>query len=149
MINVKVVLLLNERQRRFADEYIRTGNIYQSAIIAGYSENYAKADVNKILENPIVKAYIDKRLGDLKKQSIAEQDEILQFLTSVVRGEAKGKLKVGTGGGAEEVKDIAPSLQERIKAAEQLGKRYGMWTDKHEVEHKLPKFIDDIVDDDD
>ena len=123
---------LNERQRRFADEYIRLGNATQAARNAGYSENYALYRNDELLKNVKVKTYIDERLEKLKKKSIAEQDEILQFLTSVVRGEATGRLKVGVGGGAEEVIDEKPSMPERIKAAEQLGKRYGMWTDKVE-----------------
>ena len=126
---------MNERQRRFADEYIRLGNATQ-AYFNAYEhvkkEETAAANGSRLLTNVKVKAYIDKRLDELKKQSIAEQDEILQFLTSVVRGEATGRLKVGVGGGAEEVIDEKPSMPERIRAAEQLGKRYGMWTDKVE-----------------
>src|SRR5699024_1665401 len=117
---------LTEKQRRFADEYIRTTNIRQSAILAGYSERTASVIGNENLTKPNIKAYIDARLEKLKKESIAEQDEILQFLTSVIRGDAKGKLKVGIGQGAEEIEDVEPSLQEKIRAAEQLGKRYGM-----------------------
>lgn len=135
---------MNERQRRFADEYIRTGNAYQSAILAGYSEKYARTHSHVMLENVRIKAYIDKRLDELKKESIAEQDEILRFLTSVIRGEAKGKIKVGVGPGTEKITDSEPSLQEKIKAAEQLGKRYGMWTDRQEMELKLPMFVDDV-----
>jgi|SRR5699024_4597297 len=135
---------MNERQRRFADEYIRLGNVYQAAINAEYSESYAKTDVHKLLDKPSVKAYIGARLEELRKESIAEQDEILQFLTSVLRGEAKGKEKLGLGQGAEKIIDREPNLQERIKAAEQLGKRYGMWTDRQEMELKLPMFIDDV-----
>lgn len=139
---------MNERQRRFADEYIRLGNIYQAAINAGYSEKSASQIGNENLNKPKIKSYVDKRLQDLRKQSIAEQDEILQYLTSVMRGKAKGKLKLGVGQGAEEVIDVEPTTQERIKAAEQLGKRYGMWTDRQEMEVKLPTFIDDVPEED-
>lgn len=142
---------MNERQRRFADEYIRTGNITQSYLNAYQhvkKENTAATNGSVLLRNPKVKGYIDTRLEELKKESIAEQDEILQFLTSVVRGDATGKEKLGLGQGAEKLIDREPNLQERIRAAEQLGKRYGMWTDKHEVEHKLPQFIDDVNEDD-
>jgi len=139
---------MNERQRRFADEYIRLGNATQAARNAGYSENYSLYRTSALLSNVKVKAYIDKRLDELKKESIAEQDEILQFLTSVMRGEAKGKQKLGIGQGAEKVIDMEPSVQERIKAAEQLGRRYSMWTDRREMELKVPTFIDDVPDDD-
>lgn len=138
---------LTENQNRFADEYIRTGNITQSYLVAYpnvKSESSAAASGSKLLRLPKVKAYVDNRLKELKKDSIAEQDEILQFLTSVIRGDAKGKIKLGMGMGEEKLTDTEPSLQEKIKAAEQLGKRYGMWTDKQEMELKLPMFIDDV-----
>lgn len=138
---------MNERQRRFADEYIRLGNATQ-AYFNAYEhvkkEETAAANGSRLLTNVKVKAYIDKRLDELKKQSIAEQDEILQFLTAVIRGEATGKEKLGLGQGAEKIIDRKPNLQERIRAAEQLGKRYGMWTDRQEMELKLPMFIDDV-----
>src|SRR5699024_9883278 len=107
---------MNERQRRFADEYIRLGNATQAARNAGYSENYAMYRNAELLNNVAIKTYIDARLEELKKQSIAEQDEILQFLTSVVRGDATGRMKVGTGGGSEKVVDERPTIQERVRA---------------------------------
>jgi len=139
---------MNERQRRFADEYIRLGNATQAARNAGYSENYAMHRNDELLKNVKVKAYIDARLEKLKKQSIAEQDEILQFLTSVIRGEAQGKEKLGLGQGAEKIINRKPNIQEKIRAAEQLGKRYGMWTDRQEMELMLPTIINDVPDKD-
>lgn len=139
---------MNERQRRFADEYIKDPNATKAAIKAGYSKKYANTNASKLLQNTTVANYIESRLEELKKESIAEQDEILQFLTSVMRGEAKGKQKLGIGQGAEKVIDMGPSVQERVKAAEQLGKRYGMWTDKKEMELKVPTFLEDVPDDD-
>lgn len=139
---------MNERQRRFADEYIKDPNATKAAIKAGYSKKYANTNASKLLQNTAVANYIESRLEELKKESIAEQDEILQFLTSVMRGEAKGKQKLGIGQGAEKVIDMGPSVQERVKAAEQLGKRYGMWTDKKEMELKVPTFLEDVPDDD-
>lgn len=142
---------MTENQIKFADEYIRTGNSTQSYLNSYTNvkkETTAATNGSRLLRNANVKAYIDDRLEELRKESIAEQDEILQFLTSVVRGEAKGKLKLGIGGGAEVVEDVEPALVERIRAAEQLGKRYGMWTDRQEMELKLPTFIDDVVDSD-
>lgn len=124
---------LTEKQRRFADEYVRTGNIYQSAILAGYSENYAKGNARKLLENESVKAYIDKRLDELKKQSIAQQDEIMQFLTSTMRGELTEPTLVGDGEGYQKVEELKPSLNTRRQAAVDLGKRYSMWTEKQEI----------------
>lgn len=146
-----VVDKLTERQQRFADDYVRTGNITQSYLNSYQNvkkESTASAAGSRLLRNVNVKAYIDERLDKLKKQSIAEQDEILQTLTSILRGKEKGKTKIGLGMGEEGISDIGPSVAERIRAAEQLGKRYGMWTDKLEVEDITPVFIEDIPDED-
>ena len=65
---------LNLKQQKFADEYIISGNVYKSAISAGYSDNYAKKQSHKLLENVGVKAYIDERLSELSSKKIADQD---------------------------------------------------------------------------
>lgn len=77
---------LTEKQQRFADEYIRTGNITQSYMNAYQhikKENSAATSGSRLLRNAKVRSYIDERLEKLKKESIAEQDEILQYFTSV------------------------------------------------------------------
>lgn len=145
---------LTEKQRRFADEYIRTGNITQSYLNA-YSnvknENTASSAGSRLLRNVKVKAYINKRIEELKKESIAEQDEILQYLTSVMRGEIKDEqlLVVGDGdfGTSVEKHEKRSDTMARIKAAELLGKRYMMWTDRQQVDVAgAVQFIDDISD---
>ncbi|MEB8206587.1 terminase small subunit [Mammaliicoccus sciuri] len=140
---------LTRKQQLFADEYIRTGNIYQSAINAGYSHNYANKNGSKMLGNVGVKSYIDARLEELKKESIAEQDEILQYLTSVMRGKMTDEelMLVPTGDFMSEVErhEKRADIVARTKAAELLGKRYAMWTKKQEVEHSgAVTFVDDI-----
>lgn len=140
---------LTRKQQLFADEYIRKGNAYQSAVSAGYSHNYAKGNIVKLLENVSVKSYIDARLEELKKESIAEQDEILQYLTSVMRGKMTDEelMLVPTGDFMSEVErhEKRADIVARTKAAELLGKRYAMWTEKQEVEHSgAVTFVDDI-----
>lgn len=140
---------LTRKQQLFADEYIRTGNAYQSAVSAGYSHNYAKGNIVKLLENVSVKSYIDARLEELKKESIAEQDEILQYLTSVMRGKMTDEelMLVPTGDFMSEVErhEKRADIVARTKAAELLGKSYAMWTEKQEVEHSgAVTFVDDI-----
>ena len=139
---------LTPKQKRFADEYIKTGNAYQSAINAGYSEKYAKARSHKMLENVGINQYIDDNLEIIQKESIAEADEIMRYLTRVLRAEEKEEILVYVGDGMQEIQTIQPSAKDRIKAAELLGKRYRMWTDKHEVEITTPIFIDDVPLDD-
>lgn len=139
---------LTLKQKQFADEYIRTGNAYQSAISVGYSEKYAKARSHKMLENVGINQYIDENLEIIQKESIAEADEIMRYLTRVLRGEEKEEILVYVGGGMQEIQTIKPSAKDRIKAAELLGKRYRMWTEKQEIEITTPIFIDDVPLDD-
>ena len=128
---------LTLKQKKFADEYIISGNAYKSAIEAGYSKNYAKGNVVKLLENVSVKAYIDERLKELDDKAIAKQEEVLQYLTAVMRGQSKSAVVVieGLGEGLSEARLInkTPDEKDRIKAAELLGKRYGAFTEKVDI----------------
>lgn len=135
------------KQQRFADEYIITGNLYKSAVVAGYSEKYAKSQSHKLLENVGIKNYIDERLAKLESEKIATQEEVLQYLTSVMRGEKTEPLLVLDGEGTQKVIEAVPNVQSRTKAAELLGKRYGTFTDRVDINAQIeskPKF-DDIV----
>ena len=136
---------LTLKQQRFADEYIISWNIYNSLIKAGYSENYAKSDGCKILENPSVKTYIDEKLKELSDKKIADQHEVLAYLTSVLRGETQSEIVVveGQGEGVSRAKPMqkAPDEKERLKAAELLGKRMGLFKDKIDVTANVPVII--------
>ena len=136
---------LTIKQKRFADEYIISGNIYQSAVKAGYSKAYAKGNASKLMENVSIKSYIAERMDELDSQKIAKQDEVLQYLTSIMRGLETEQTLRGMGEGMQTIDDIEVSAKDRIKAAELLGKRYAMWTDKQEVTGDIAvTFIDDI-----
>jgi phage terminase small subunit len=137
-----------EKQRRFADEYIITGNITVAAIKAGYSKNYANSQGYKLLENVGIKNYIDERLEELKSQKVADQQEIMEFLTSVIRGEVSEPTLVLNGGGYQKVVNLVPPVNVRKAAAVDLGKRYAMWTDKQQVENITPVFVEDVPDED-
>ncbi|WP_369350568.1 terminase small subunit [Streptococcus hillyeri] len=125
---------INERQKRFADEYIISGNAHKSAVNAGYSEKYAKTNSHKLLENTRIKSYIDERLKKLESDKIATQEEVLQYLTSIMRGDQQEKTLISIGELGQEIVDIDVGAKDRIKAAELLGKRYRLWTDKVETE---------------
>lgn len=144
------MIKLNLKQQTFVDEYVKTGVAYQSALKAGYSEKYAKARSHKLLENVGIRKAIDERMKELKKASIADQDEILQYLTSVVRGEITDQelIPIGIGKGEMEVESLEKrsDTNARTKAAELLGKRYMMWTDKQQIEtNATVQFNDDIT----
>lgn len=132
---------LTLKQQRFADEYIISGNATQSAINAGYSKKYAATNTDKLLKNTNIKNYIDERLKELEDKAIAKQEEVLQYLTSVMRGEHEEEVLYGIGEGAQSTRHIEVGAKERIKAAELLGKRYGTWTDKVDANINLPIII--------
>ncbi|MFD1450847.1 terminase small subunit [Oceanobacillus sojae] len=140
---------LSLKQQKFADEYIITGNIEQAAIKAGYSKSYARGNAHKLVANVSIKAYIDQRLEEIKSEKVADQQEIMEYLTSVLRGEAKGTALVGEGMGEQSVRQVAPTVAEKTSAAINLGKRYAMWTEKQEVNVETAvTFVDDIGDED-
>lgn len=138
---------LNERQQRFVDEYIKSGVAYSAAIAAGYSEKYAKTDSHKLLGNTRIKAAIEETMGVLKKSTIADQDEILEFLTAVIRGEVNEPVAILDGAGRQRIENLVPSVQTRRSAAVDLGKRYAMWTDKQQLDITAPVTIVNDLDD--
>lgn len=131
-------LKLTLKQQRFADEYIISGNATQAALKAGYAERSAYRTGADNLKKPQVKAYIDERLAELESAKIAKQDEVLRYLTGVMRAESVSETVVveGTGKGFSKarVMDKHPEEQERLKAAELLGKRYGLFRDRIEAD---------------
>lgn len=136
---------LTIKQKRFADEYIISGNATQAATLAGYSKKTARSIGQENLTKPDIKKYIDERLDELESSKIAKQDEVLRYLTSIMRGFETEQTLRGTGEGMQTIDDIEVSAKDRIKAAELIGKRYAMWTDKQEVTGDIAiTFIDDI-----
>ncbi len=129
---------LTAKQRRFCDEYLIDLNATQAAIRAGYSEKNARNIASENLAKPNIKAYIDERMAEKESQLIATQDEVLKYLTSVLRGESQSTEIVveGTGDGCSEARTLKkePSEKDRLRAAELLGKRYGLYTDKVEAD---------------
>lgn len=136
---------LTIKQKNFADGYILSGNATKAAIEAGYSKKYANTNASKLLQNTTIKTYIEERLKEIDSEKIADQAEVLQYLSSIMRGEQKEQTLRGLGEGYQEIDDIDVSAKDRIKAAELIGKRYAMWTDKQEVSSDLSvTFVDDI-----
>ncbi len=125
---------LTDKQKIFCDEYIISLNATQAAIKAGYAEKTAYAIGAENLKKPKIQSYISERMEQKESSLIATQDEVLQYLTSVLRGESQttDTLLVGIGDGWQEVQEVEkkPSEKDRLKAAELLGKRYGLYTDK-------------------
>lgn len=136
---------LTEKQKRFADYYIETGNGTESARRAGYKGKNLNNVASENLAKVGVKNYIDEKLKILQDERTASAKEVLEFLTKSMRGELDEEIVVveGTGDGTSEARKIKKQigLRERIKSAELLGKRYRLFTDKVEVEGVVPVMI--------
>lgn len=128
------IVALTAKQQRFCDEYLIDLNATQAAIRAGYSEKAARQIAVENMTKPSIKEYIEKRMAEKEAALIADQDEVLKYLTSVLRGQSQSEVVVveGVGEGCSEARAMqkAPDEKERLKAAELLGKRYGLYTDK-------------------
>lgn len=114
---------LTQKQRLFADEYIKSGNAMQSAIKAGYSEKYAKSSSAKMLENVGIKSYIDAKMAEIESHKIADAKEVLQFYTRVLREEETEEVALSTSDDVVTI-EKKPSLKDRLNAAKELMKRY-------------------------
>lgn len=136
---------LNEKQKRFCEEYIKDYNGEKAAIRAKYSERTAYSMASRLLKNVKVKAYLNELTGEIKEDNIAEAKEVMEYLTSVIRGQSKSEIVVveGVGEGCSKAKNIKkkPDEKEKLKAAELLGKRYALFTDKQEIKVALPVVI--------
>lgn len=125
---------MTAKQQRFCDEYLIDLDGTKAAIRAGYSPKTAAAIASENLRKPKLSEYIAERMAEKEKQLIADQDEVLKYLTSVLRGQSQSEVVVIVSKGdfmteAEKLKK-APDEKERLKAAELLGKRYGLYTDR-------------------
>jgi phage terminase small subunit len=141
---------MTAKQQRFCDEYLIDLNATQAAIRAGYSPHYANTNASKLLQITTIKDFLQKRMAEKEKELIADQDEVLRYLTAVMRGQSVAEIVVveGTGDGCSEARAIqkAPDEKERLKAAELLGKRYGLYTDKVEADVDMSPLVlkDDV-----
>lgn len=143
---------LTPKQQAFADYYLETGNATESAIKAGYSKKTAKEIGCENLTKPNIKNYIDERMKAMNDKRIAKAEEVLEYLTRVLRGEETEQVIVteNVGDYMSEARTIDKELsaKDRIKAAELLGKRYALFTEKVDVEGNVGvTIIDDIGED--
>jgi len=137
-------LSLTEKQKAFADEYIISMNATDAAIKAGYSKNSAKEIGHENLTKPHIKKYIEKRLKEKESVRIATQDEILEYLTKVMRGEKEEVDVFFDDHGREREIRQSPKVRERTKAAELLGKRYAAFehNDNNDAVDKLKTVVE-------
>ena len=129
---------LTIKQKKFADEYIISGNATEAAIKAGY-KNEVSGREN--LQKPTVKAYIDEQLTKLEDEAIADAKEVMKYLTQAMRGETYDEVYYKSEFGGEKLGKVRIPSKDRIKAAELLGKRYQLFTDKVDMTLDVPTII--------
>jgi phage terminase small subunit len=145
---------MTAKQQRFCDEYLIDLNATQAAIRAGYSKKTAGVIANENLNKPYIKEYIEKRMAEKEESLVAKQDEVMKYLTSVMRREKTESVVVTLSKETStyvpddqgtmrkqtikeeipEIVEIPARLSDSNKAAELLGKAYGLYTDRVEQE---------------
>lgn len=162
---------LTVKQKRFCDEYLIDLNGTQAAIRAGYSKKTANRIATENLSKLVISDYIEKRMAEKEDELIAKQDEVLRYLTNAMRRledehqvvtlrtkeerwvtvDENGTLKKQTVETEEaKVVPMPTKVSDSNKAAELLGKRYALWTDKQEINSDIAvTFVDDIGSDTD
>lgn len=120
------------QMKAFVDEWLRTGSqveAYKKVYKNCKNDASAAASACKLLRNPNLQAYKEARLQEIANHRIAGMQEIMEMLTAAMRGELKEETLTADGA----LTLVAPAMSNRLKAAELLGKRYGMFKDKLEV----------------
>ena len=139
---------LNEKQKLFCDEYLIHLSGAEAARRAGYAPSCAKITACNLLKMPKVREYIGERMEQKRNELIADQNEVLEYLTQVMRGKTKSEVVVNEfiGGGCSQGRIITkyPDEKEKLKASELLGKAYGL-TNSLKVEADVGvTIVDDI-----
>lgn len=142
---------MTDKQRKFCDEYLIDANAtraYKAAYPHVKSEDAARACASRLLTNANIKSYIDEQLEKISSDKIADAKEVMEYLTSVLRGESESEIVVieGTGEGCSDARRMnkAPDEKERLKAAELLGRRYGLFKADVSLEVEPVVIVNDL-----
>ncbi|HBF4252755.1 terminase small subunit [Clostridioides difficile] len=137
---------LTEKQKRFCDYYIETGNATEAYKKAYKNNNQRTSESNgsRLLSNDKVKNYIEERLKQIESKRIADAKEVMEYLTKILRNQEQEEVVIVSENGPEIIKKDV-SIKDRNKAAELLGKRYALWTEKVDLDGNVGvTIIDDV-----
>lgn len=143
---------MTKNQQKFCDEYLIDCNgtrAYKAAYPSVKSDAVARANSSRLLTKANIKSYIDLKLEEMSSAKVATAEEVMKYLTAVMRGEHTEEIPVLCGDGCQELLPKEVGAKERLKAAELIGKRYGIFSDKINLEGALPVMIvgeDDLED---
>lgn len=151
---------MTAKEKRFGDEFLLDMNYTQAAIRAGYSESTAKnacywvnqeADAKQVKAGrksqykPELAAYINEQLEQMHSKLTADAQEVVEYLSRVLRGQSRSHVLHFVGDGVQEIIEKPPDEKERLKAAELLGKRYGLFKEAVDLEVKASEKLADIM----
>lgn len=140
--------MLSRMQERFCDEYVIDTNATQAAIRAGYSVKTAYSQGQRLLKNVDIQNKIKEISEQIQNENIADATEVMMYLTSVLRNQSRSSEIVveGIGDGCSEARlmEKPPSEKDKLKAAELLGKRYGIFSDKVSLEVDPITIVSDL-----
>ncbi len=140
---------MTEKQKLFCDEYLKDLNgtrAYRTVYKTIKNDNVAGVRANKLLKQKDIAEYINKRLEEIHNENTADIQEVMEYLTSVMRGTSKANVLALAGDGYQEVVAKPPDEKERLKAAELLGKRFGMFKDNIDITSNGKTVIVDDID---
>jgi phage terminase small subunit len=142
---------MTDKQRKFADEYLIDCNAtraYKAAYSKIKSDEAARVNGSKLLTNTNIKAYIEEQLEKMHNEKIADATEVMMYLTAVMRGEHTEEVVVveGYGEGCSSATKVKKDVgaKDRLKAAELIGKRFGIFTDKMKVDVEPVVIVNDL-----
>lgn len=125
---------MTDKQRLFAEQYLIDFNSIRAYMAAYPNCKNFDAAINgaaKILDKSDVQKFIAESLkSKSNSKCIAKEDEVMAYLTSVMRGEEKDEIAIRTGRDCQEIAQIKPDTKDRMKAAELLAKRYCSFDEK-------------------
>lgn len=141
---------MTEKQKMFCDEYLIDLNgtrAYKAVYSNIKSDNAAAVRASRLLDQKDINEYIQKRLKELESKRVATVQEIMEYYTSVMRGESISSVLALAGDGVQEVIKKPPDEKERLKAAEALARRFGLFKDNIDITSNGKTVIVDDIDD--
>lgn len=126
---------LTGKQKKFAEAYLQTWNASEAARLAGYSEESAGQIGWENLKKPQIAEYIRARAREKDAATVASEEEVMSFFSATVRGNVKDQF------------GLEPQLADRLRAAENLMKRYSVGEDKRaSALNKLDELLKEFKD---
>ena len=130
---------MTDKQKLFVDEYLKCMNVtraYKKVYKNVRSDSVARSAGNRLLSKPDIKAYKEQRVQEIHDENTADIQEVMEYLTAVMRGEQKDEVLTMNG----DIELLRSNTKERNKAAELLAKSYGAFEKNVNLSIEVPVF---------